>query len=176
MNLSTIEKELKKVKDQKNNWKRISYLLNYCQQTKAFNSEYEKYTHWIESLNPKMGLNRSTLIRIKSAGEFWIQLTGKRNLNAIEDCQIEDSRIFTDYKTLLNKVEKGILSISSQKLTAIKNKILSEKVSRGEITDLLNDKSETREIKDNILKLKKFGKNNERVQELLRELEEELVA
>ena len=176
MNLSTIEKELEKVKDQKNNWRRVSYLLNYCQQTKAFTSEYEKYTHWIESLNPKMGLNRSTLIRIKSAGEFWIQLTGKRNISAIEYCQIEDSRIFTDYKTLLNKVEKGILPISSQKLTAIKNKILSEKVSRGEITELLNNKSETREIKDNIFKLKKFGKNNERVQELLRELEEELVA
>lgn len=175
MNLKQIENEIKKVKDQKNNWKRISYLLNYCQYNEVYSSEFDKYTHWVESLNPKLGLNRSSLIRVKSAGEFFLELKGSTNLSEIEKCSIEDSRVFTDYKTLLNKVDKGVLVITPQKLQGLKSKILSESIKRSDVTDLLTERTQDDEIKDNILKLKKLGKNNKKAQKLLKELEEELL-
>lgn len=176
MNLKEIEKEIIKVKDQKNNWKRISFLLNYCQTNSLFKEEFEKYTHWIESLNPKMGLNRSSLIRIKSAGQFWLELNGFTDDSKIEECEVEDSRIFTDYKTLLNKVEKGIISVEESSLKKIKSKILNSKVSRNEITQILNSDNEESEIKANILKLKSLSNGNKKVEALLKELEREMVA
>jgi hypothetical protein len=176
MNLKTIEIEINKVKDQKNNWRKISYLLNLCQETEAFKSDYPLFIRWVESLNDKMGLKKSSLIRVKSAGQTWLQLMGKTDLSQIENCPTDDSRIFTDYKTLVNKVSKGELPYTTQKMTGVRNQVINNNITRSDIAELLNNVSEDAEIKNKIIELKKLSKGNDKAQAMLMELETLLVA
>ncbi|MDB4330150.1 hypothetical protein N9948_00260 [bacterium] len=161
--LRQIESRLVELKELKNNWQEMSFLLNYCQKEELFKKEHDKFTYWLNSLKDR-GLSRSTLIRIKSAGEGWLNILGSSNLNKIESCPIKDSMILTKYLSLKNSG-----NISYQRLKSIENKLKTNDISRKEIEALLEPsdsilvKSKVKELKD----LVKEHPNNKKLNVLL---------
>ena len=136
LDLKRIESLLVELNSMKDNWQEMSYLLNYCQDKEIFRQKYDKYTYWLESLKDR-GLSRSTLIRIKSAGEGWLLLAGHSNIEKIKECPVKDSMILTRYLSIRNNS-----LVSHQKLKAIENRIALNTLSRMEIESLLDPPNE----------------------------------
>jgi hypothetical protein len=170
MNLRQIESRLTELKEMKNNWQEMSFLLNYCQKEELYKKDHDKFTYWLMSLKDR-GLSRSTLIRIKSAGEGWLSILGSSNINKINECPIKDSMVLTKYLSLKNSG-----NASHQKLTAVENKMRANNISRKEIENLLDPPS-TVQASVKVKELKELIKehpNNIKLNSILESLQEAL--
>jgi hypothetical protein len=166
MNLSELTNRVNELVNQKGSWAEISSLLSICQKNKLYYPKFEKFTHWVESLE----IAKSTAICIKSAGEYWLTIQGKVNPEHIARCPIKDKSILTKLKSLESKGTQ-----SHQKMKALKEKVISGDVTRAELSALLeptgNDK-----VKIQIRDLKKEIKDNPEALALLSKLQEMVLA
>jgi len=175
--LQAIEDKLISVKDKKNRWKYFSALLNICQAKDLFVDEYINFTKWVNSLDEKMGLKRSTLIREKSAGEHWLFLEGINSPEDILACPVNDSGVLTGHKSVILNIEKGKISVDASEMEEIRVKLLKGDVLRSEIDALGKKKdSNTAKIKTKLKELKVLLKTvkSKEIEGLVSQMEEEL--
>ena len=81
------------------NWQEKAIELIKVQDSKSYRKEFTKYTDYLLSLDKQKGHSRSNLISMKSAGRFYLEVIGSKNVEDIRQCQIGDFALIMKVKS-----------------------------------------------------------------------------